>query len=358
MEYSTKLVSDPVDYICVYTRVSTRKQSTDKKHGLSYQKDLCKSYIDKFYSSVINESYWEDVGSSYKSKLILKEMGEMIRKLKPNTLIVVSEVSRFGRNYKMVENVLRTIEKKKSYVVSISENLVYGISKIKNKFFIHKVIDSEKESDVLSMRVKNTHSYIKRNGGYVGKAPFGYKIAKNARNIPILKENPEDFRIIDSIVNLSNDCYSYDEIANIMNAKNLFYKNKLWNNAKIKDILKKFYPEHMLLNVSQNIESKINVINDIEYMMDDDMGYITDDDVSMDNKDLTTENNNKQQIVNTPFEKLIVTINNSKNKKRIVSFETNNPKKIKTSNNSDVLTSDSNNNDYIKLRSGRIVAKF
>ena len=358
MEYSTKLVSNPIDYICVYSRVSTRKQSTDKKHGLSYQKDLCKSYIDKFYSSVINESYWEDVGSSYKSKLILKEMGEMIRKLKPNTLILVSEVSRFGRNYKMVENVLRTIEKKKSYVVSISENLVYGISKIKNKEFIHKVIDSEKESDVLSMRVKNTHSYIKRNGGYVGKAPFGYKIAKNARNIPILKENPEDFQIIDSIVNLSNDCYSYDEIANIMNTKNLFYKNKLWNSAKIKNILKKFYPEHMLLNISQNIESKINVIDDIEYMMNDDTGCIIDDDVSMNDIDFTTENNNKQQIVNAQFEKIIVTIGNGKNKKRTVSFETNNPKKIKTSTNSDVMSSDTNNNDYIKLRSGRIVAKF
>lgn len=358
MEYSTKLVSNPVDYICVYTRVSTRKQSTDKKHGLSYQKDLCKNYIEKFYSSVINESYWEDVGSSYKSKLILKEMGEMIRKLKPNTIIIVSEVSRFGRNYKMVEKVLKTIENKKSYVVSISENLVYGISKIKNKEFIHKVIDSEKESDALSIRVKNANSYIKKNGGYLGKAPFGYKIAKNARNIPILKENPEDFHIIDSIVNLSNDCYSYDEIANIMNTKNLFLKNKLWNSTKIKDILKKFYPEHMLVNVSQSIESKINVIEDIEYMMDDNIVYMTDDVVSLEDKELTKGNDIKRQIINTPFEKLIVTIKNGENKKRTISYETNNPKKNKTSINSDIITSDSTKKDYIKLRSGKIVAKF
>lgn len=165
MEYSTKLVSNPVDYIFVYTRVSTRKQSNDKKHGLSYQKELCKNYIDKFYSSTINESYWEDVGSSYKSKLILKEMGEIIRKLKSNTLIVISEVSRLGRNYKMVETVLKEIQKKKSYVVSISENLVYGMTKLQNKEFIHKVIDSEKESDVLSMRTKKYTILHKKERG-------------------------------------------------------------------------------------------------------------------------------------------------------------------------------------------------
>ena len=102
MEYSVKLVDNPVDYVCVYTRVSTRKQSTEDKYGLSSQKELCKGYINKFYPSV-NESYWEDIGSSYKNKLTLREMGNMIRKLKPNSLIVISEVTRLGRNYKMVE---------------------------------------------------------------------------------------------------------------------------------------------------------------------------------------------------------------------------------------------------------------
>jgi DNA invertase Pin-like site-specific DNA recombinase len=357
MEYSTKLVSNPVDYICVYTRVSTKKQSDDKKHGLSYQKDLCKGYIDKFYSLSNDISYREDVGSSYKSKSILREMCELIRKLKPNTLIVVSEVSRLGRNYSMVENVLKSIQKKKSFVISISENLVYGLSKLKNGQFIHKVNDSEKESDVLSMRVKNTHEYIKRNGGYIGKPPFGYFVTKNSRNLPVLKEKPEDFELIDRIVNLTTDCYTYAEIANIMNTKKIFYKGKLWTSAKIKVILKKFYPEHMLLSLSPNTKQNINVI-------DEDLEYTIDDDVSMNCIESTYEPTaypeTQTKTKNTIFEKLTVQITNDKYKKRIVLLDTKyvpDTKELNISNNKDVLPLTYNKTPCIKLRSGKIIIK-
>ena len=355
MEYSTKLVTNPVDHICVYTRVSTIKQSTDEKYGLSYQKELCKNYLSKFYSSTMNESRWEDIGSSYKSKFILREMGEMIRKLKPNSLILIAEVSRLGRNYKMVENVLRTVEKNKSYVVSISENLVYGMTKIMNNEFIHKVIDSEKESDVLSMRIKNIHSYIKRNGGYIGKAPFGYKIVKNSRNIPILKENPEDFKIIDYIVDLTNDCYRYDEIANIMNSKKIFFKNKSWTSIKIKDILKKFYPEHVLLNVNQHTKSKINIIND-------NVKYVVQHDISMNSEEI---NNSKLIIaaIDTLSENFFV-INNDidqhhNNKQSVIHSDrtlTNNQININMLKDIDISHFETEN-DIVKLRSGRIIIK-
>lgn len=346
MESSEKLVNKAVDYICVYTRVSTKKQSLDIKHGLSYQKDLCKSYIGKHYSSVLNESYWEDIGSSYKNKLILREMGEMLRKLKVNSLILISEVSRLGRNYKMVEGLLRKIEKKDSYVVSVSENLVYGLSKKKNKEFLKKSIDSEKESDILSMRVKNTQSYIRKNGGYVGRAPFGYKIVKNCKNIPVLKENPEDFVIIDLIVNLSNDNYNYEEISNIMNTKNLFYKNKIWNKEKIKEILNKFYPEHMYLNIGENLKSNINIIDNSDYMEDSeneqDVNFMYNDELFLDMKD-----------INEAKENLIVTI---KNNKRKILYDNHNTKKMKIDDNLYPMEKIEDNN-YLRLRSGKIIVK-
>ena len=281
-------------------------------------------------------------------------MGNMIRKLKPNSLIVISEVTRLGRNYKMVERILKTIDKKKSYIVSISENLVYGITNRKNKEFIYKVIDSERESDAISRRVKNAQQYIKKNGGYIGKAPFGYKIIKNSRNIPVLKENAEDFNRIDCIVNLSNDCYNYDEIANIMNTKNLFYKNKLWNASKIKGILNKFYPEHMFLNVFENVESKINV-------MDHDMTDSTNDNILINNKENTNETIQQQSAKNIILDKFTVTITTDENKKRVVSFNADNTtksKKRKTFDVVDTLSSFTNETEYIKLRSGKIIVKF
>lgn len=345
MDYSTIHVSKSIDYICVYTRVSTRKQTGDEKHGLSYQKEICNDYINKFYSSNTNISYWEDIGSSYKSKLILKDMGTMIRKLKPRTLIIVPEVSRLGRNYKMVKSILKKFNKKGVTIVSICEKLVYGLSRIKDKEFIQKVIDSEKESDVISMRVKNTQAYIKRNGGYIGKAPFGYRVIKNSRHIPVLTENSEDFVLIEHIVDLTNKGFSYDKISKIMNEKGLLCKNKLWNNTKIKNILNKFYPEHMFLNISAKSKSLITISED--EITEDEIyeDVIAEDEIYEDDVNNTylvkQPQNLKSRVENTPYEYLTITISNDIEKERIISY-----------------SSSSSNISSIKLRSGRIVNKF
>jgi len=252
-----------IKHISIYTRVSTKKQSFDNKQGLYNQNDICVNYKNTFYPKIKNFTQWKDIGSSYKNGLILSDMYKMISQLKSNTLIIVSKVSRLGRNYKMVEQILKKIIMKKSFVISIAENLVYGISKKKNIQFLKKVFDSEKESDALSTRIKNIYANIKLNGGYYGKPPFGYKIYKNTKNIPMLKENIKHFEFIEYIVNLADKHFNYKEIANIMNRKNKLYQNKLWNSSKIKNILNKFYPEHNLLNNTNltKLTSDSDIIN-------------------------------------------------------------------------------------------------
>jgi hypothetical protein len=205
----------------------------------------------------------------------------------------VSEVSRLGRNYKMGCSILKKVSAKKSWIYSISENLIYGLTKFDNKKFIHKLIDAEKESLQLSMRIKNTHNYIKKNGGYLGKPPFGYKIVKNIKNIPMLQEKQEDFKLIDEIVNLTYNCSSYNEISNIMNNKNLLYKNKSWTPVKIKNILVKFFPEHTLL--TNNIMQDVPEIFDVDVDNDN-----NNNDVEMKTNDERVVK--KQKIcVNEPF---------------------------------------------------------
>jgi DNA invertase Pin-like site-specific DNA recombinase len=248
--------NNDIDEIYIYTRVSTKKQSTDNKYGLICQKQLCENNIKNNFSSINKKQYFEDIGSSYKNKLILTEMKKLIKNIKPKTLILLSEASRLGRNFNMVKQILKIIDTNKSFIISVSENLIYGNSKTQNHNFIKKVIDAERESNILSLRIKNTNSYIRQNGGHIGKAPFGYSVIKNEKNIPILKENLEEFKLIDNIVDLSNNCNSYNDIADNMNNNNLFYKNKLWTKTLVKKILNKFYPEH--ININQQNKEKIN----------------------------------------------------------------------------------------------------
>jgi DNA invertase Pin-like site-specific DNA recombinase len=250
MEKLTKLTSKPIVSIYTYTRVSTGKQANDDKHGLSSQSYLCGEYINKFYPDIKDVINWRDVGSSYKTHQILPEMSNLLQKIKSNSLLLISEVSRLGRSLKMVDKILKIVRQKKSFIISINENLIYGKTKLNDYHFLKKISHSEKESENLSMRIKNTHNYIRQNGGYIGKPPFGYKIEKNSRNIPILKEKSQDFELIDSIIDLTYVSYSYKEITEKMNSMNKFHNNKLWTTTKIKNILNKFYPEHVLLNVN------------------------------------------------------------------------------------------------------------
>ena len=312
-----KLTPSNINCVFVYTRVSTGKQSTYEKYSLDTQRYLCDKYINQFYPS-INASYYKDIGSSYNTNMILHDMSAMIYKLKPNTLIIISEISRLGRSSKMVEKILEIVKKKKSLIYSISENLIYGKTKLSNDKFIKKVMESEKESDILSMRVKNIQKYIKQNGGYVGKPPFGYKVVKNSRNIPVLKENEEHFKLIDNIVNFADECYTYDEIKDKMNSKNLLLNGKLWTSTKIKSILNKFYPEHMLLDINDKIK-KSNIV-------------IVDDDI--DNHSELNESGLYKRIKNTKYEQLKITISNNY---RSVSHSP---------------------TSSIKLRSGREILKF
>lgn len=320
MDKYSKLVVTPMDFIHVYTRVSTGKQSADKKHGLSTQIHLCDEYINKFYSTNQQINYWRDVGSSYKNDNILPDMKNLLRKLKPNSLILISEVSRLGRNYKMVEQILKIIKKNKSFIVSVGENLVYGKSKLNDDKFIQKIIQSEKESDVLSMRIKNIQKYIKQNGGYIGKPPFGYKIEKNSNNIPILKENPKEIEFVDYIVDLTNECCTYEEIKEKLNNNNILHNNKLWTTQKIKKILNKFHPEHMLLNIN-NKKQNILIATD------------------MNNEDHTQNENHvklsfRDRIKNTKYENL-----------KIIIYD-------------DLQTIRFPSSNSIKLRSGREIHKF
>lgn len=255
-----KFISKPINYIYIYTRVSTGKQSTDKKFGLLSQTDLCNKYINNFYSDNKNILKYSDVGSSYKSHKILTGMKDMIFKLKPNSLILISETSRLGRSKKMVETILKIVKNKRSFIVSISENLIYGKTKLNDNIFIRRVMESERESDALSLRMKNIQAYIKRNGGHIGKAPFGYTINRDYRNIPVLKEKLQDFKLIDEIVNLANESLSYIEIKEKMNEKKLLHNDKLWTTIKIKNILNKFYPEHLLLDIKDNKQNNITIV--------------------------------------------------------------------------------------------------
>lgn len=160
-----------------------------------------------------------------------------------------------------------------------------------------------------------------------------------------------------------------------MNTKNLFRKGKIWSSTKIKEILTKFYPEHMFINVSQNTELKINVTNDDASVDSKKNANLKNDDIFMDSEENTNMPDSIPASKKGICDVLTITINNSNGKRSVVlnanktnetneasgtsdKSETINNKKRKPSNIVDTIISLKKDDSYVKLRSGKIIFKF
>ncbi len=228
----------------IYSRVSTNSQATDSNYGLDSQELVCENYlknIHKFTNDIIDShvNYYCDVGSSYSNPKALHQLNLMIKEIKNSSLILISEISRLGRNVHQVINMLKSLEKKNCWIISISEGLCFNKSKLMNKQFYQKIIDAEKESDLISMRTTNAYNLIRKNGGYLGLAPFGMKKIKIC-NVPKLVENKNELDIIKLVVVLYKQFGSYETVANKLNENNIKKRNTQWTRYSICSIVKKY----------------------------------------------------------------------------------------------------------------------
>ena len=240
--------------IYVYLRVSTKSQSC-KTDGLSDQNKICSEYIkNNFKESMVN--YFEEIGSSYNNKSKLPILNKIMRKFEPNSLLIVRDISRLGRNTFQVFTMLKKIKKLNSHIIGINENLCYNYSRLMDREFSHKIIDSEKDSDMKNLISTKRINMIKSQGGFLGRAPYGTIVVK-LNNIPYLYKNPGELNTINIIKKLYKKEKSIQNVVNYLN-KNKIYNRAdiLWTNYTIKNILKKHFP-NILLNPNSNKVSKL-----------------------------------------------------------------------------------------------------
>jgi DNA invertase Pin-like site-specific DNA recombinase len=230
--------------IYVYLRVSTYTQ-TYKSNGLKEQNEICQEYIKNNFSKFNGEiQFYTDVASSYNNKNVLINLNKIIRKIssQSNSILLVRDISRLGRDTFQVFNLLRKIKKSKSYIIGIEENLCYNYSKLMDKKFSHSIIDSEEHSDIKSIKLTQNINRIKLVGGYIGRVPYGCMTIKK-NNIPYIYKNPSEINVINMIKKVFLKYRSIEKTTKYLNKKNFKYRNnKNWNEIQIKNCLKKFFP--------------------------------------------------------------------------------------------------------------------
>ena len=148
-----------------YIRVSTDRQTTQN------QKFEIKNYA-KEREIIIDE--WIEETISATKKLEQRKFGQLLKKMKKGDMLIVSELSRMGRNLMQIMKILHDCMEKDIQVFTIKERYELG-NNINSKVLAFAFgLSAEIERNLISQRTKEALARKKAEGVILGR-PVGSK---------------------------------------------------------------------------------------------------------------------------------------------------------------------------------------
>ena len=151
--------------IYTYYRVSTDKQDYEN------QKEGVVAYCKRQGFNIDKEV--KDEGVSGKVDVYKRNLGKLIKKAKKDDVIIVSEISRLGRDLLMVLNTAKTLYEKGVKIYCVKENIHLDGSIMAKVFVTVFGLIAEIERYFISERTKEALERKKAAGVHIGR-PFGF----------------------------------------------------------------------------------------------------------------------------------------------------------------------------------------
>lgn len=156
-----------------YIRVSSDKQTVEN------QRFLINQFCEK-NKMVVNNWIEETISGS--KDYNERELGQLLKKVSKNDIIICSELSRLGRNLFMIMEILKFCMNRDCQVWTIKDNYRLG-DDIPSKILAFAFgLSAEIERDLISQRTKDALARRKDEGGVLGRpkgkknAPGKYKL--------------------------------------------------------------------------------------------------------------------------------------------------------------------------------------
>ena len=220
-EYNTNEFPSNINNGFIYGRISTKGQNNDMNGNLSLNSQvvMAKNFCDA--NHIIIKSVGNDIGSAYNNPgQNQKELSRMVRMMNFGDLLVVADISRLFRNLDFAMKIIGTIKKKESFIYSFTDKIWYNNPNriCDDEVFYQKILDSQKESNKISQRMKRSVEFRKNRGDKFGIAPWGKKPIRDDIGRRIFVNNDEEMAITKIAKDLViNKNYTFVNTANILN---------------------------------------------------------------------------------------------------------------------------------------------
>lgn len=143
-----------------YIRISTDKQTTENQR----YEILKFTGIKKF-----NIEEWIEETISSTKKLEIRKFGELLHRMQKGDVLVVSELSRLGRNLMQIMKILHDCMEKDVMVYTVKENYELG-NNINSKVLAFAFgLSAEIERNLISQRTKEALARRKAEGKILGR---------------------------------------------------------------------------------------------------------------------------------------------------------------------------------------------
>jgi len=215
-----------------YRRVSDEKQRTGG--SLETQKQEIETYC--FRQGLTLTKIYEDIAVSGTSTNGRVGLREMLSEIKPGMVLVLTEVSRLGRDNADNATIWKNlVDSKGCRIVFITEGIDSSENNSKTNFAIRTLFaadDSEKRAE----RVSRVMRRMAKDGVLMCRPPFGYKYRQEDRTF---QREEEQMAVLDLMIELRLAGTSINKIANILNEAG---HSRVLNNNKITRVEKpRFY---------------------------------------------------------------------------------------------------------------------
>ena len=166
--------------IIAYLRASTDKQDLNHQKLELLEFVRQKSWkIDEFI----------EINISSRKTLKQRRIDELVEKLNPDDMLIVTELSRLGRSTSEVIDIVNALIKKSVRVVIIKQNLDISQSDMNSKIILTLFsLFGELERDLISLRTKEALASKKREGQILGKPKGTIQKSKFDKDVDKIKE--------------------------------------------------------------------------------------------------------------------------------------------------------------------------